>query len=138
VAVRRHEPYLSVDFRVWLGSGDDGAMGFCRVEFPAFPVPIPASGADVEPARDRSTLLLRRGFDGQLAVYAWWNRARGAKRLRGETVRVELLGPRHRPVAAWVFSGCRPVRLSYSPLDASLSCVLMETLELSFETMSME
>ena len=137
MAVRSHGPYPSVDFRVWLGSGDDGSLGFCRIEFPGFPASASGSGDDAL-ANARSTLLLQRGFDGQLTVSAWWNRARGATRPRGRTVRVELLGPRQRAVAAWIFSGCRPVRLAYSPLDASLSAVLMESLELSFEQMTME
>ena len=137
MAVRSDRPYPSVDFRVWLGAGDDGSLGFCRVEFPGFPA-ASASDADTALAPFRSTLLLQRGFDGQLTVYAWWNRARGTKRPRGRAVRVELLGPRHRAVATWIFSGCRPVRLSYSPLDASVSAVLMESLELSFEQMAME
>ncbi len=137
MAVRSDRPYPSVDFRVWLGAGDDGSLGFCRVEFPDFPAAC-GSGVDTALAPYRSTLLLQRGFDGQLTVYAWWHRARDTKRLRGKTVRIELLGPRRRAVATWIFSGCRPVRLAYSPLDALASTVLMESLELSFEQMAME
>ena len=137
MAVRSDRPYPSVDFRVWLGAGDDGSLGFCRVEFPDFPAAY-GSGVDTPLAPYRSTLLLQRGFDGQLTVYAWWHRARDTKRLRGKTVRIELLCPRRRAVATWIFSGCRPVRLAYSPLDALASTVLMESLELSFEQMAME
>jgi len=137
VSVRNDRPYSGVDFRVWLGAGDDGSLGLCRVEFPDFPAAY-ASDVDTALAPYRSTLLLQRGFDGKLTVYAWWHRARGAKRLRGRTVRVELLGSRRRAVAAWIFSGCRPVRLAYSPLDALASTVLMESLEISFEQMAME
>jgi phage tail-like protein len=138
VAVRSDRPYSSLDFRVRLGQGDRGALGFSRVEFPDFgDTPAePGTEGSVLPAR--STLLLTRGFDGDLTVYNWWNRTRSSKRPRGRTLRIELLGEHQRVAVAWTFSGCRPIRLSYSPLDALVPAVLLETLELAFERVEME
>lgn len=138
MAVRSDRPYSSLDFRVRLGEGDRGALGFSRIEFPDF------VGAPAEPRPEalagtpRSTLLLTRGFDGDLTLYSWWHRTRSSKRPRGRTVRVELLGERQRVAVAWTFAGCRPIRLSYSPLDALVPTVLLETLELAFEDVEMQ
>jgi phage tail-like protein len=124
---------------VSLGPGTQPDIGFSAVEFPDFRAPATeASRRDDPGVQTRTTLLLRRGFDGRLAVYDWWNETRAAKRPRPRTITVELSGEEPgRPVVVWTFTGCRPIRLSYSPLDAQTSAVLMETLEVSFEDVSL-
>ena len=133
------QPYTSGSFRVHLGPGIGDAIGFSAVEFPDFvTADKDAAHGDVSAAARRTTLLLRRGFDGRLAIYDWWNASRASTAQSPRTVTIELLGDNgERPVVGWTFTGCRPVRLSYSPLDALASAVLMETLEVSFVEMSM-
>jgi hypothetical protein len=135
MAVARDRPYGSFNFRVALGEGAKATVGFSEVVLPdllAHPgAPVPAGSLPVEV---RTTLLLRRGFAGTLELYDWWSKARRSKRTRARTVTVELLNkPDGKAVVCWIFSGCRPLRLSYSALDAQTSALVVETLELSFE-----
>jgi T4-like virus tail tube protein gp19 len=133
---RQQQPCGSFNFRVEIGSGRSALRGgFMAVEFPAFVVPgaavaATASGADPVPP----LLVLRRAFSGALDLYAWWDTARRAKRVPGKVVTVELLdAPGGEPVLTWRFSGCKPVTLQHSPLDAQRSALLIESLSLSFE-----
>jgi len=138
VAVRSDRPYSSLNFRVRLGERDRGALGFSCVEFPDFSFPPAEPRAEGIVVAARTTLLLTRGFDGDLTVYNWWNRTRSLKRPRGRTIRIELLAEQQRVAVAWTFAGCRPIRLTYSPLDALVPAVLLETLELAFERVEMQ
>jgi phage tail-like protein len=132
-------PYGSFHFRVLLSESGRETSGFCEVVFPEFPVQKgTVRNVGTEPADDPTTLVLRRGFDGTLDLYEWWNQTRRPRKPRAQTVTVELLeAARGQSVVFWTFTGCRPVRLAYSPLDAQTSAVLVETLELSFEDMQM-
>jgi phage tail-like protein len=89
------------------------------------------AGADATPSR----LVLRRGVTGALDLYAWWDKSRRARKPQPREVTVTLLGPGREPVMRWRFSNARPVSLSYSPLRASEGTVLMETIEIAFDTM---
>ena len=138
MAVASERPYASFRFSVSLGSARSSA-GFCEVVFPPFFVAAaaPPRNATADTATPR-TLLLRRGFSGTLDLYQWWHSARLAKRPRPRTVTVDLLDEaKQRPVTTWIFSGCRPVCLSYSRLDAQCSALLIESLELSFDNIEM-
>ncbi len=133
-------PCGSFHFRVLLGEDGRETAGFCEVAFPEFPAhkktPRKAGSG---PAEGPTTLVLRRGFNGTLELYEWWDQTRQSTKPRARTVVVELLnGARGRAVVVWTFRGCRPVKLAYSPLDAQSSAVLVETLELSFEDMQMK
>jgi phage tail-like protein len=132
MALARDRPYGSFHFRVAFGEGAKASAGFNQVVLPDLPV---RRDAPLEPAGvTQTTLVLRRGFAGTLELYDWWNKARRSKRSRGRTVTVELLSEPHgKPVVTWIFTGCRPVRLAYSALDAQTSELLIETLELSFD-----
>jgi len=132
-------PYGSFNFRVVIGAPGRESQGFREVVFPDFPVRAAGPRVRTEESQGHaSTLVLRRGFDGRTDLYDWWDEARRArKKPPGRTVRVELLNEARRPVARWIFDGCRPVKLAYSPLDAQVSAVLIETLELSFEKMEL-
>lgn len=136
MAVTSERPYGSFNFRVSLGEGAKASTGFSEVVFPVFALSV--ARGDPPAAAAPATLVLRRGFDGALDVYSWWNKSRRSKRARGRTVTVELLDEsQRRPVARWKFTGCRPVSLAYSPLDARSSAVLIETVELSYEDIEM-
>jgi len=124
-------PLLNAHFLVDLGGGDALApeAGFCEVVFPEFRV-------DMNEAARR--LILRRGVTGALDLYTWWDEARRDKTSRPRTIKVQLMTPDlNRPVMAWFFHGARPVALSYAPLNALQASVLIESLELEFDTFDM-
>ena len=138
MALARDRPYSSCNFRVRFGGSGSASIGFNVVELPPFEIDRSSKKGPDPSAQPPAPLVLSRGFDGSLAVYELWNKARRATRSTARTVTVELLGEdRRSPVAAWVFRGCRPLRIRYSPLDAQASAVLLETLELSYEEMEM-
>jgi phage tail-like protein len=75
---------------------------------------------------------------GSLDLYAWWDKARKGKAPKQRTVKVSLLADDHATVVlTWYFRRTRPLSLTYSPLNALQGTVLIETIELDFETMEM-
>ena len=136
MAVLRDRPYSNSNFLVDLGDGDvhSVAAGFSEVVFPTFAVD--AGEADEHTAAHR--LILKRGAIGALNLYAWWHKARRGKAPQRRTVKVELLGDdRATVVLTWRFRNARPVSLTYSPLHASEGGLLIETLELAFDSVEM-
>jgi phage tail-like protein len=140
-------PHANSNFLVDLGSGDPNSFsaGFCEVVFPEFridgPELVATSGAeqaaDRENSSTRGLLILRRGVTGALDLYEWWNKARTGKAPKGRTVTITLLAEDLSHVFTWRFRQVRPVRLSYSPLNAMDGGVLMESIELAFEAVEM-
>jgi phage tail-like protein len=131
VAVERHDPYRSFNFRVAIGARSRATDGYSEVR-----LPVMAIGEDVpESLATQRHLVLRRGYTGAADLREWWDRERLAPgQGRGRVVVVELLDEtRGDPVTAWRFTGCRPVALHYSSLDALDSAVLVETIALAFE-----
>jgi hypothetical protein len=121
-------PHLNAHFVVDLGSGDAHALqaGFCEVVFPPFHVDAGETGR---------RLILRRGVNGSRDLYTWWDEARRDRSSRPRTVNVQLMTPDlTRAVMTWTFHGARPVALSYTPLNALQAAVLIESLEVEFET----
>ena len=83
-------------------------------------------------------LVLRRGATGALDLYEWWDSARRGQAPRRRTVTVRLLALDGRQVLmTWRFRNARPVSLSYSPLLAMESGVLMETIAIAFHGVEM-
>jgi hypothetical protein len=142
MTAHRAAPCSALNFNVhFSGVGAPAVdLGFSEVIFPPFAV-MPkgdAPGPTTDGSAGPQTLVLRRGFDGRLDLYRWWDQARRRKAQRGRTVTVQLLGAdEHAPVATWRFSQARPVLLAYSPLDALHGGVLVETLTLAFDSMSL-
>jgi len=144
MAVPRDRPYGNANFVVDLGDGAEGpAAGFAEVIFPVFGITRPAlrEGDDVSPpAHDGATsnaaerLVLKRGVNGALNLYAWWHKARSGKAPQRRTVQVHLLAEDHASVVfSWRFRHARPVSLSYSPLRALDGGVLIETMEIEYD-----
>ena len=134
MAVARDSPYLASNFRVEFGErgGHNVDAGFCEVVFPDFVLRRPAKAAS------GANLILRRGVQGSLDLYTWFEeerrRAPRAKSRKLHDLRISLLNEDHSAtVMTWRFINVRPVRLSYSPLQSQASEVLYETLELEFE-----
>ena len=125
-------PVASHNFRVSIGSGKSALqLGFMRVEFPSFVLP---GMKPAEPDAAPPLLVLRRGWDGNSALADWWNQARKNTRTRPRDVSVELLAAAAAETTLrWDFSGCRPLALHYSALDAMQSAVLIESLSVAFD-----
>lgn len=91
------------------------------------------------PATSAPLLVLRRGFLGSLEIYQWWNDMRLGNDKRFRTLTVDLLDGEHGSVVCtWEFTRARPVQLDYSPLQAIPASVLIETLTLGFDQMTMK
>jgi phage tail-like protein len=82
--------------------------------------------------------VLRRGFVGDLGLYAWWNEIRnGLQDFR--TVRIQLESEDHADVvASWLLRRAWPTRIAYGPLRGLGEEVLVETLELAFDSFELE
>jgi phage tail-like protein len=139
MAVARDRPYLASNFRVEFGDrgGRSVDAGFCEVVFPDLVLKRPAK-ARTQGAASGANLILRRGVQGALDLYGWFEeerrRAPRAKARKPRDLRISLLNEDHSTaVMTWRFVNVRPVRLSYSPLQSQASEVLYETLELEFE-----
>jgi phage tail-like protein len=136
VAIQRRDPYRNFNFRVAIGGRARADDGFSAVRLPTL-LTRPDVAVDAENAlgdEGSSHLVLHRGFTGTRDLHEWWMQERGPKPSRGRVVEVELLEETNADVAAtWRFTGCRPVALHYSPLDALESAVLTETIVLAFD-----
>lgn len=141
MAVLRERPYASSNFLVDFGGADprSASGGFSEVIFPSFIAEAEpsAAGSPSETAASRH-LVLRRGVIGSTELYTWWDKARRGKAPQRRTLKVALLNDdQSEVVLTWRFRNVRPVSLSYSPLRAMESAVLIETLELAFDSMDM-
>lgn len=148
-AARRPGPALGTRFLVDWG-GPPGSQGFARVEIGAI---APSGGG---------TLALTRAVDGRRDLFLWLRpepaalavpggtpagvgavAAAGARPSRRvlkpppRTVSVTALDGAGRPVARYRFEGAVPLSLALSPLDAREDGLLMETLTLSYRTVTM-
>jgi phage tail-like protein len=136
VAIQRRDPYRSFNFRVTIGGRARADDGFSAVRLPTL-LTRPDVAVHAENAlgdEGSSHLVLRRGFTGARDLHEWWMQERGPKPSRGRIVAVELLDETNTEVAVtWRFTGCRPVALHYSPLDALGSAILTETIVLAFD-----
>ena len=136
MALQRDRPYGNANFLVDFGDGnpESAAGGFSDVIFPAFVI----GTRDGEEAALPGHLILKRGFSGSLDLYEWWNTAWQGHAPKKKTLHVRLLAEDHETVVAvWRFRDVRPVSLSYSPLRANESGLVVETIEMAFERMEM-
>jgi phage tail-like protein len=125
MAVARDRPYGAFRFRVTVA----------RRELDCVSVVLPRMTVRGDEQRpDTDHLVLRRGYSGSLDLYEWWQRERQPKRSRGRRVTVDLLDDDGRPVTTWRFDGCRPVALEYTPLAATESAIVHETITLTVDT----
>ena len=149
MAVMRDRPYVNSNFLVDLGAGDNNSVtaGFAEVIFPTFTIGSthrrpqdrkPRHGSDPARAQESSRLILKRGLIGALDLYSWWCSAPRGKKPQRRTVKIELLAEDHSTVVmTWRFRKAYPATLSYSPLSATEGSVVMETVELAFDSVEM-
>lgn len=153
MAVLRDRPYGNSNFLVDFGEGDSRSLtaGFVEVIFPQFTsqftlehagrgpdAPVDSPIAEPANATAGNRLVLKRGLIGALDLYDWWNSARHATPPKRRTVKIELLSEDLTTVVlTWHFRNAYPVSLSYSPLRAVDGGIVMESVELTFESMEM-
>ena len=140
-------PHHNAHFVVDLGRGNatDADAGSCEVVFPESRIGL-AERVDRDdapqvppPSRTESSsrrLILRRGVTGSRDLYEWWDEARRGAAWQARTVTVHLMTPDLSSVVlTWCFHVARPVCLSYAPLNALQPTVLIESVDLEFDTM---
>ena len=149
MAVTRDRPYVNSNFLVDFGEGDNRSVtaGFAEVIFPEFTIdqgdrrkgqPTGSQVAESTDATKSNRLVLKRGLIGALDLYAWWDAARHGKAPKRRTVKIELLSEDHSTVVlTWHFHNAHPISLYYSPLRAMEGGIVMESVELAFESMEM-
>ena len=133
-------PQLGSNFRVEIDAGNGHVLeiGCCEVLFPSFRVPADAWQA-ADTARDPGPLTLRRASGGGTELYDWWDQARRGRAPKRRTLHVTLLADdRASVVLRWRFLEVRPVALGYSPLRSMESALVIESIELAFESIEME
>jgi phage tail-like protein len=134
--LQRDRPFSNANFLVDFGDGaaESVASGFSEVIFPDFVLVETDEAVTAPPGH----LILKRGFMGSPDLYEWWNKARHGRAPKMKLLNIRLLDDDHETVVAtWRFRGVRPVRLSYSPLRATESGFVVETIEIAFERMEM-
>jgi phage tail-like protein len=144
MATRRDDPYRNFNFLVDLGAGEP--VRFAEVMLPEGSIAVVeyreggerSNGARKLPGRPHfGNAVLRRGFAGDLSLYAWWSEiAKGVQDFR--TVRIELQSEEGDVVAAWKLHRAWPARLAFGPLRGLGDEVFVETLELALDGFELE
>jgi phage tail-like protein len=138
-------PFEGSNFVVDLGAGDDTSI--TRVDFPVAILDEVAyrSGNDktAEPRKQPglasySHLVLHRGLTINLDLWDWWEQARGGDPTVDRDVRVRLLDTSRQAVLTWRFRNAFPAVYRLSPLDAASRDIVIETVELAFDSMDIE
>ena len=141
----RNNPYPNSHFRVLIGGMDD--LDFEQVLLPEISVEVTEyrEGADPSQASRKlpgrpyfSNLLLRRGFNGTLALYEWWRAASQGDPDARRDLAISLLNENHEPVLRLAFHNAFPARYTFSPLDAQDGSPWVESVEVAFDSFSME
>jgi phage tail-like protein len=139
------DPLEGSNFVVDLGAGNDTSI--TRVDLPVAMVDEIAfrSGNDktAEPRRQPglasySHLVLHRGLTANLDLWNWWEQARNGDPAVDRDVRVRLFDAARQPVLTWLFRNAFPAVYRVSPLDATSSQAVTETIELAFDSMDLE
>ena len=138
-------PFEGSGFTVDFAGHDDSS--FSRVELPQAVVDEvlyrsgsdKASGSRKTPGLSHYThLVLGRPLTANLDLWSWWTAARDGDPAVDRDVTVRLLDSSHAPVLWWLFRNAFPVVHRVTPLDATSSEVLVETVELAFDSMDLQ
>ena len=85
-----------------------------------------------------SHLVLSRGLTANLDLWNWWEAARNGDPAVDRNVVVRLLDGAGQLVLTWRFRNAFPAVYRLSPLDATASDLVIETVELAFDSMDVE
>ncbi len=99
----------------------------------------PESSSGLMPGHKKfSPIILKRGLrKNDHDFFAWINTAQFNTVERRDVV-ITLLNERHEPVVAWKLKNAFPFKLEYSPLNASHGGVVIESLSLAHEGLTVE
>ncbi len=81
--------------------------------------------------------VLRRGYSGSLALYQWWLAASHNTTRDLQCITIALLDEDHNSVTEWKLVNVFPVRYSFTPLNSLDGSPLIETLEVSCDSVEM-
>ena len=144
MAVQRDNPYLSFNFLVDIGVGDE--LGFSEVEAPTGEIEVIEyrEGADrVNTARKLpglakyANVTLKRGITGRTDLFEWWKSVRDGQ-VQRRNVTITLLDEQRQPVQRWLLRNAWPVKIEGPSLNASANEVAIESLELSHDGLELE
>jgi phage tail-like protein len=146
MSVIRDYPYANHCFTVDLGDGEP-ATGVIEVILPDLCISLnsdrgggdPQINVPQNPSKPFYTnCTIKRAYQGRLDFYQWWNEtANGTHSHR--TVTINLLPENQQgPVTTWRLGKAIPARYSFSPLSSRDGGVLVESLEIAFESIRME
>ena len=143
-AIQRDNPYPNHNFEVVIVGVSD-TIGFSEVDLPSGELEVIEyrEGRDAATVRKLPGLVtypnvtLKRGINGYLELYNWWNSARDGD-IRRTDVSIRLLDEQRREVMRWNLSRAWPVKLEAGPLNAQANEVAIETLELAHEGFEIE
>jgi phage tail-like protein len=150
MSIHRNRPYAGFNFLVELGGEDArGAnAAFSEVILPEAWVEVveyrPGNMAGNNALKltgpeHNTNLILRRGVNGSLDLYQWWDAVRNGVPGVERNVVISLHSEdRAGAVVTWKFINARPVKYSFSPLNGLETGPVTETIELAFERMQME
>ncbi len=150
MSVLRERPYVNGNFQVDFGTGDEDRLvaGFAEVI-------LPASSAEVIEYRNgnekenvprtipggvqHERVILKRGLIGDLSLYEWWTQVENGdlSAYRDVTIRLES-EDRSEAVFTWRLRNAWPAVYRFTPLNAGGSEVVMEIVELAYESMQVE
>lgn len=139
------DPFEGSNFIVDFAGEDDAS--FSRVDLPVALLDEIAyrSGNDKanEPRKQPglasySHLVLSRGLTANLDLWNWWEAARNGDPTVDRNVAVKLLDGTGQLVLTWRFRNAFPAVYRLSPLDAASSDIVLETVELAFDSMDVE
>jgi phage tail-like protein len=139
------DPFEGSNFIVDFAGADDAS--FSRIDLPVALLDEIAyrSGNDKanEPRKQPglasySHLVLSRGLTANLDLWNWWEAARNGDPTVDRNVAVKLLDGTGQLVLTWRFRNAFPAVYRLSPLDAASSDIVLETVELAFDSMDVE
>jgi phage tail-like protein len=141
---RRDDPYLNFNFRVEI----DGLQvaGFSEAQLPEGRIEVVAyreggentSAPRLLPGRvEFGSVVLRRGFAGDPALFQWWNDVVQGHVARRNVV-VILLDEQRQEVARWVIRRAWPSKWTGPDLRGLGNEVSIETLELTHEGIELD
>jgi len=145
MAVLRDFPYGNAQFLVEIDGIAEAA--FEQVLLPELAISVVEyrDGGDAERAVRKlpgpasfGSLVLKRGFAGSLSLYQWWQQTMQGDDGARRNLAIILLDEERSEVARWRLTNAFPTRYTFSPLDAMDGSVLVECLELAFDTLRME
>jgi len=146
MAVFREQPYGNAQFVVEIDGLEQ--RSFTEVHLPVFSDEAveyrdgndPDRASHKMPGRPRiGTLVLRRGFRGNLDLYQWWRSATSGESGGRRSVSVQLLDEGATTVvAAWRLRNAWPVEYSVAPLSAQGGQVLIEQVEVACDRADLE